>query len=396
MTVNFIIPIFTWLLTESSAVSIGQNDNFAKVTTGEATRKNLIHDQLTSQEISSFYPLSDVSDHTVTPPILLDVNLTEERGSTKASLPTTQTMPFKKFLMDIRTAATPTTSGVSQLNSSTGIKSTTEERSKVMESTTAVANQSRNPTKPTKVPAILSNFTQTQVTEGTSTSQFVKDSITHPFKQPTQSTNPISTATIYVKPEEDKSESTSTVIHRDAAQPTSSYKTSVATPFIHTTKVKKRQDPSGEKEKSKKGTHHSKAVAGLIGGALALMMLGFLVICIKKQKLQKQQITTTDWAGPSPFLEGGADNDQVTLRSSTRISLASFLPHRLSKRLSLLPETDRELVDMTSGTTFGGKHQESTFGQGVDGNDVQQSNESAAVSEMNSTADTAETTENSV
>lgn len=360
MTINFMIIIFTWLLSET---------------------------------VSSPYTLSDVSDHTAIPSVFDAVNPTAERNSIKA-LQTTQTRPSKKMLMNIQTAATPTTSGESQLNSSTGIKSTTEEKSKVMKSTTAVTSQASNPTKPTRVPAIVSNFTQTKGTEGTSTTQFVKDKITHPSKQPTQSTNPVSTATTSIKPEE-KSESTSTVTDGDAAQPKGLYKTSVATPFINITKVKKRQDASGKEENSKHGRHHSRAVAGLIGGALALMMVGFLIIYIKKRKLQKQQITTADWAGPSPFLEDGADNDRVTLRSSTRISLSSILPQRLSKRLSLLPETDKELQDMTSGTTFGGKHQESTFGQGMDGKDVQQSNECAAVPQMKSTADTAETIENS-
>uniref|UniRef100_A0A3Q1F7T8 Ecotropic viral integration site 2B n=2 Tax=Acanthochromis polyacanthus TaxID=80966 RepID=A0A3Q1F7T8_9TELE len=353
----------------------------------------IIFTWLLSETVSCSYALSDVSDHTAIPSVFVAVNPTEEINSIKA-LQTTQTRPSKKFLVNIQTAATSTTSGVSQLNSSTGIKSTTEEKSKIMKSTATVTSQASTSTNPTRVSAIVSNFTQTKDTEGTSASHFVKDKITHPSKQSTQSTNPVSTATTSIKPEE-KSESTSTVTDGDVAQPKDLYKTSVTTPVINITKVKKRQDPSGKEENSKRGGHHSRAVAGLIGGALALMMVGFLIIYIKKRKLQKQQITTADWAGPSPFLEGGADNDQVTLRSSTRISLSSILPQRLSKRLSLIPETDKELQDMTSGTTFGGKHQESTFGQEMDRKDIQQSNESAAVPQMKSTADTAETIENS-
>lgn len=86
-----------------------------------------------------------------------------------------------------------------------------------------------------------------------------------------------------------------------------------------------------------------------------LMMIGFLVIYVKKQKLQKQQISTTNWAGPTPFLESGADDSHVTLRSSNRISISSFLPQRLSKRLSLLPEIGEEMEDITAGSTFGEK-----------------------------------------
>lgn len=113
---------------------------------------------------------------------------------------------------------------------------------------------------------------------------------------------------------------------------------------------------SRKKKKLKNRTNHSKAVAGLVSGALVLMMVGFLLMYIKKQKLQRQQITTRDWVGPSPFQEGGADNGQATLRSSHRIPLSSFLPQRLSKRMSMLPEKDEESEDMTSVTTFGDKH----------------------------------------
>lgn len=116
------------------------------------------------------------------------------------------------------------------------------------------------------------------------------------------------------------------------------------------------------KEESEKGVKHGKIVAGLIGGALLAMMIGFLLILYKKHKLKKHQIATTDWAGPTPFLEagggGGGDNGQVRLRSASRISLTSFLPQRLSKRLSLLAESAEEMQDMqemTVGTTFATK-----------------------------------------
>lgn len=123
----------------------------------------------------------------------------------------------------------------------------------------------------------------------------------------------------------------------------------------------------------------SKIVAGVIGGALCLMMVGFLVIYIKKSRLQKQQLTTTDWAGPSPFLESDNENGKVTLRTSNRISLSSFLPQRLSKRLSLLPERDEELQDMTPSATFGGKHLEGISGQGANEKNVQEQKGSVVV-----------------
>ncbi len=365
MTINFVSLIFIWLLslTTSSAVTPGQNHNSTNVMTGEV-RNQFTHDQLTTQEASNLSPFTSI-----TRSIMVDVNPTEgktTKPSTKPSLQTTQSTPSKTFLPSTQTAATPTNPISSQLKSSTvAMKSTAEVQFKVTTSTTTGAtSQASNSTTTTRIAVMLSSSTISQDTGKTSTSHLISDKITHPSTRPKQSTNVISTTT----------------------------KTTTKKQSFHITEKKKRQD-----DKSKKETSHSKAVAGLIGGALVLMMVGFLVIYIKKRKLQKQQITTRDWAGPSPFLEGGADNGQVTLRSSNRISLSSFLPQRLSKRLSLLPETDEELEDMTPGTTFGDKHQGGTFGRGVDGNDVQESNgTSVVVPEKKSTEGVPETVENSV
>lgn len=177
-------------------------------------------------------------------------------------------------------------------------------------------------------------------------------------------------------------------------QSTGSYKTSPATTktaFIRFTKSTSRE------KKTKNDTNYGQAVAGIIGAALAVMMVGFLVIYLKKRKLQRLQISTNDWAGPSPFIEGGAGNGQVNLRSSNRVSLSSFLPQRLSKRLSLLPEADEELEGMKLGMTFIDKHQEAAFTQEVAKNDVQGSNGTAVAGpEMKSTGDAPGMVENSV
>uniref|UniRef100_A0A8C9ZPU9 Uncharacterized protein n=1 Tax=Sander lucioperca TaxID=283035 RepID=A0A8C9ZPU9_SANLU len=359
MTIDFVSLIYIWLLplTASSAVTSGQNNDFTSVMIGpQVTRNKFTHDQLTTQEASSLNPLLDVSGRKITQSITVDVNRTEEKAPTNE----------------------------------VSMKSTTEIQFKVtISATTVVTSHGSISTTATRVPSILSISTQNQLTS---------DKTTHPPTRPTQSANLISTTTTSTKPVENKSTSTSPVTVGDATQSTGSYKTTIATtktPFIHITKAKERQDPP--EKKSNKEKYHSKAVAGLIGGALILMMVGFLIIYIKKQMLQRQQITTRDWAGPSPFLEGGADNGQVTLRSSNQISLSSFLPHRLSKRLSLLPETNEKLEDMTQGTTFGDKHQGSTFGQEVDGNDVQETFGTAVVvSEIKSTEDVPETVENSI
>lgn len=107
-------------------------------------------------------------------------------------------------------------------------------------------------------------------------------------------------------------------------------------------------------------------VGWVIGGALVLMVLSFLLIYIRKRRLAEQQLASKNWAGPSPFIEDGRDGGRDGARSSQRISLSSFLPQRMSRRLSLLPEADEELEDMS--TTFGDRHQEApTAQQGADG-----------------------------
>lgn len=166
-------------------------------------------------------------------------------------------------------------------------------------------------------------------------------------------------------------------------------------PSTATKKPKVTMPTSGQlspKKNLKNETNYGTIVAGIIGGALAVMMVGFLVIYVKKRKLQRLQITTNDWAGPSPFIEGGTNNGQANLQSSNRVSLSSFLPHRLSRKLSLLPEANEELEDMTPGMTFLDHHEETTFAQEVVKKDAQESNGTAvAVPEMKSTGDAPET-----
>ncbi|XP_061537936.1 uncharacterized protein LOC133405194 [Phycodurus eques] len=137
----------------------------------------------------------------------------------------------------------------------------------------------------------------------------------------------------------------------DTTQFTGSNKPSI---FIVITKPNKIQEPP--KEKSNNVPIHSQVVAGLIGVALLSMVVGILVIFVKKRKLQRQQITTNDWAGPSPFLIHGDDNGRVTMRSSNQISLPSFLSQRISNRLSFLPEIQEESEAITPGSTFGSTH----------------------------------------
>ncbi|KAK6296580.1 hypothetical protein J4Q44_G00327220 [Coregonus suidteri] len=136
---------------------------------------------------------------------------------------------------------------------------------------------------------------------------------------------------------------------------------------------------TANEDKSKTTGNHGTMVAVLTGVMLVLMLVGFGVIFVRKRKQQRMQLQNTAWAGPSPFLDGGVqsrlDNDEssdVHLRGSNRISFSGFLSQRLSKRLSLLQETDEEfrMGEIPAG---------STFGRETVSDDVQPSNGTAAV-----------------
>uniref|UniRef100_A0A3Q3KHN3 Uncharacterized protein n=1 Tax=Monopterus albus TaxID=43700 RepID=A0A3Q3KHN3_MONAL len=368
------------MVTASYADTSGQNHSFTNVTTGEVTENTSTQGQVTTQEVSTFHQLMELSGSTISPPTTADVNPTVEKTTKsypKPSLQTTQMTP-----PNIQTTASPTSSILPQLNSSIeSMKPTTEVQVKEgTPATTVVTSQTSNPVMTTRAHPVISSHTQSQDTGKTLTFQFTSDKTTHPATHPDESTRLISTTPTTTKPADSTSTSrTRQVTGGDATQFTSSYKTSAAMttpPLTSINETKKTQAPP--ETNSNNETIHSKVVAGLIGGALVLMMVGFLIIFIKKRKIQKQQAATTEWAGPSPFLEDGADDRQAKLRSSNRISLSSFLPQRLSKRMSLLPEAGEELEDMTAGT-FGDEQQRSTFGREVNGSDTQESNGAAVM-----------------
>ncbi|XP_069578617.1 uncharacterized protein [Brachyistius frenatus] len=341
MTINPISFINFCLLplTASSAVTSGQN--LINVTGSEVPGRKFTQNLLAPGEMTS----SEVKGRDTTPSTVFDVTPPEEQ-------PTART---NSFLLVTLTAETPTDSTLSPFTSSAGIKSTT----------LVLTRRTSEPTEPMTEASMLSS-------SETPTSQFSTDGTTRPATRPARSTHLTSTS-----PGEDGSTGPGT----NVTQSTGQYRTSVSTTSI-ITRATTRQTTADKK--SRKKTAHSKAVAGVICGTLILMMVSFLCIYIKKRKLQKQNITTTDWAGPSPFLESGTDSGQVSLRSSNRISLSSFLPQRLSRRLSLLPETDEELDDITPEGTFGHKNPESPTGGGkINGS-------TAAGPGMKSTGDAAE------
>lgn len=263
---------------------------------------------------------------------------------------------------NVQTAAIQSLLFSSKSNTSTeGMQSTT---SMLLNDTSSAAmvliNQTDNSTtQATSVPPLPSITSERQGKRSTSITTNDKNLIS-PSLSSTPHTNLISTHKL--------PENNSTNAGGGATPYTSSYKTSTATTKTSSIPVtKKRREPPpnpGNEGKSNKGANHGKVVAWIIGGALVLMMVGFLIIYVKKRKIQEARITTKDWAGPSPFLEGGAgSNGQAELRSSNRISLSSFLPTRLSMRLSILQETDE--LEAINNSTFGDKHQAGAEDKGM-------------------------------
>ncbi|XP_058488977.1 protein EVI2B [Solea solea] len=345
MTINSFNLFFIWLLPVTAGGALTTpHHNFTDVTTGNVTFSNHFETTgATTQETSSSNALI------ITPSIIVP----EVRSKPLLKMAQTQT-------------ANPTNSTWSQLKSSPAEAMSTTEVPKST-TVTVVTNRASNPTS-TTIPPASSSFTLSQSTGST----IKGEENTH------GSTQLISTL------------ATSAVTDGDPIKPSSSYRpspTATKISIIHILSTKK-----STTTKSSKGTNHTNAVAGIIGGALVLMMVGFLVIFIKKHRDQKHQMTTTDWAGPTPFLQDGVDTGNVELRSTNQIFMNSFLPQRLSKRFSMLTQTQQELEDMTPGT-FGDKHQGDTSFHQVDGCKVKESKETAApaVPETKSKEDVAET-----
>ncbi|XP_027003945.1 protein EVI2B [Tachysurus fulvidraco] len=106
--------------------------------------------------------------------------------------------------------------------------------------------------------------------------------------------------------------------------------------------------------------HPGFIVASLIGSILFVMFIAFVVVLLRNRQMKKKKLENTDWAGPSPFIDGDNlpninEDGSFHSRESKRISLNSFLPQRLSKRFSMLSPTDEEvpLEDIQVSSTFG-------------------------------------------
>ena len=104
---------------------------------------------------------------------------------------------------------------------------------------------------------------------------------------------------------------------------------------------------------------HGIVAAVLISLIFLMMFAGIFFIMVKKRIWRRRQLENSEWAGPSPFLDGSTqphfsgDRDS-TKAESKRISIVGFLPRHDSKNGSLLDDTDEGLdMDVLAGTTFG-------------------------------------------
>ncbi|XP_027855491.1 protein EVI2B [Xiphophorus couchianus] len=331
---------FTFILFLPMAAISTVKSELQIITTDVTTGKMTQNTQLATRQPSTLEQLSEIPSVNITTTTSVDRTTPEDPRISTPSLHTSQ--------MTLPGILSVNTERASTLTSSSN---TPTVKSNVRKSiTTNLTSQTSQRINNSTAPPMLSNITQNRGTQRISTSQTKLNEVTSSFI-PSSTLMAIHTKTTSIKPEERKSKSTKQVPGGDTSQPSTS----------ETSIIDKAE---------KKGSQDSKVVAAIIGSMLSLMIVGFLLIYIRKHRLQKEQ-TATSWAGPSPLLDGEANNGNVVLGSSNRISLTSFLPQRLSKTFSLLPETN-EMTDITSSATLEEKHQGSTFGQAIDGNDAQE------------------------
>nr|XP_055052791.1 protein EVI2B [Misgurnus anguillicaudatus] len=130
------------------------------------------------------------------------------------------------------------------------------------------------------------------------------------------------------------------------------------TTTLKTTKKKVVPPPNNNQQKSP-----GPIVASIICTTLVLMFIGIIYILVRKRKIQKKQLENSEWAGPSPFLDGElqpdvpatVESESVNRRGFGQISISKYLPQRLSKHLTLRRDTDEEVFmgDILQGSTFG-------------------------------------------
>lgn len=351
-----------WLvsLTAGSTVTSGQDHTLPHLTIETSNW------QLTEHEASTFKATSDVSD--IWKPSVAAV---KDEPASESATPTQQRPQFAASTMSTNVTASQNNSALMLRNEST--ESTTAATEPQFEDTAPpmnlVTNQTSDPSS--AVTWMPTSPYQNQRTEQNAESTDDNQAST----SPSQSTEFLSTPPTPTKPDKDESTRTNpSITPTDDLHSTLPFATKKMP--VRTTQAKKGKDPPVGN--SKKLDSHATIVASIIGGALIMMIIGFIAIFVQKRKYKLQQVLTKDWAGPSPFLENNTENGHGNLTSSNRISVSSFLPQRLSRKLSLLPEEDQELDDIMPGTTFGGKREASFLDSEQAENSLEESNGTAA------------------
>lgn len=369
-----------WLLslTAGSAVTLNQDRTMSHLT------EETTNWRLTEHEASTFKATSAVADIQT-----LSVAAVKVDETSTSATPPQQGLQSAVSTTGMNVTASLNNLGLTLPNESTESMKTTAEPQ--FEDT---APPSSMVTNQTSDPSSAVTWMPTSPDQNQSTGQNAESTSDNQTPtSPSLSTKFISTPPESTKSVKDESTRTNPSVTTDVLLRTLPLTTKKMTALD--TQVKKAKDPP--QENSNKRENSGIIVASIIGGTLVMMIIGFIAIFVQRKKYKQQQVLTKDWAGPSPFLENNTDNGHVNLTASNRISFASFLPQRMSRKLSLLPEEDQELDDIMTGTTFGGKQETNVLASQQTENGLKESNGTTAAAEVkiegNSTGASSQTIE---
>ncbi|XP_039612601.1 uncharacterized protein LOC120531351 [Polypterus senegalus] len=101
------------------------------------------------------------------------------------------------------------------------------------------------------------------------------------------------------------------------------------------------------------------AVAAIIGSCFICLLGVTALILYRKKKAEQKRKKNSNWAGPSPFLDGqiinqipGEDDVKLNRTLSKRISLGTFISHRISKHFPSLLEQEQPQTGLELNSSF--------------------------------------------
>ncbi|XP_052432481.1 protein EVI2B [Carassius gibelio] len=126
-----------------------------------------------------------------------------------------------------------------------------------------------------------------------------------------------------------------------------------------TRKTTKKLSPPPSKDKQQ--TNPGSVVAGVIGTTFVLMFIAIIFILVRKRKIQRKQLENSEWAGPSPFLDGDVQPNLLNTEESEAINrqgfnhMSRYISQRLSKHLTFGRNSSEDVLmgDILQGSTFG-------------------------------------------